>query len=236
MHLLEVKSLRVLYGKALALNGLSLTLDEKEIVGVVGPNGAGKSTLLRAISSMIPVEGEILFKGDRIDRLPAHEIVRRGIIHCPERRQLFVEFTVAENLEMGAFLVKDKKKIQADLEYVYDLFPVLRERRNQLAGTLSGGEQQMVAIGRSLMSSPRLLLLDEPSVGLSPLVKNILIEGIKAIWKSGLTVLVVEQDASLTLDLVERVYILEHGKVGLEGKSQDLMNNDEVKRVYFQLG
>jgi branched-chain amino acid transport system ATP-binding protein len=236
LHLLEVKSLRVLYGKALALNGLSLTLDEKEIVGVVGPNGAGKSTLLRAISSMIPVEGEILFKGDRIDRLPAHEIVRRGIIHCPERRQLFVEFTVAENLEMGAFLVKDKKKIQTDLEYVYDLFPVLRERRNQLAGTLSGGEQQMVAIGRSLMSSPRLLLLDEPSVGLSPLVKNILIEGIRAIWKSGLTVLVVEQDASLTLDLVERVYILEHGKVGLEGKSQDLMNNDEVKRVYFQLG
>jgi branched-chain amino acid transport system ATP-binding protein len=236
LHLLEVKSLRVFYGKALALNGLNLTLDEKEMVGVVGPNGAGKSTLLRAVSAMVPVEGEILFKGDRIDRLPPHEIIRRGIIHCPERRQLFVEFTVAENLEMGAFLVKDKKKIQTDLEYVYDLFPVLRERRNQLAGTLSGGEQQMVAIGRSLMSSPRLLLLDEPSVGLSPMVKNILIEGIKAIWKSGLTVLIVEQDASLTLGLVERVYILEHGKVGLEGKSRDLMNNEEVKRVYFQLG
>lgn len=236
MHLLEVKELRVFYGKALALNGLNLTLDEKEMVGVVGPNGAGKSTLLRAISAMVPVEGEILFKGDRIDRFPAHEIVRKGIIHCPERRQLFVEFTVAENLEMGAFLAKDKKKIQADLEYVYNLFPVLRERRHQLAGTLSGGEQQMVAIGRSLMSSPRLLLLDEPSVGLSPKVKNILIEGIKAIWKSGLTVLIVEQDASLTLDMVERVYILEHGKVGLEGKSRDLMNNEEVKRVYFQLG
>jgi branched-chain amino acid transport system ATP-binding protein len=236
LHLLEVKSLRVFYGKALALNGLDLILDEKEMVGVVGPNGAGKSTLLRAISAMVPVEGEVLFKGDRIDRLPPHEIVRKGIIHCPERRQLFVEFTVAENLEMGAFLVKDKNKIQGDLDYVYNLFPVLRERRNQLAGTLSGGEQQMVAIGRSLMSSPRLLLLDEPSVGLSPMVKNILIEGIKAIWKSGLTVLIVEQDASLTLDLVERVYILEHGKVGLEGKSQDLMNNEEVKRVYFQLG
>lgn len=236
MHLLEVKSLRVYYGKALALDGLSLSLEEKEMVGVVGPNGAGKSTLLRAISAMVPVEGEVLFKGERVDRLPPHEIVRRGIIHCPERRQLFVEFTVTENLEMGAFLSKDKKKIQADLEYVYDLFPVLRERRNQLAGTLSGGEQQMVAIGRSLMSSPRLLMLDEPSVGLSPLVKNILIEGIKAIWKSGLTVLIVEQDASLTLDLVERVYILEHGKVGLEGQSRDLMNNEEVKRVYFQLG
>lgn len=236
MHLLEIKSLRVLYGKAMALNGLSLSLDEKEIVGVVGPNGAGKTTLLRAISALVPVEGEILFQGDRIDRHPPHEIVRKGIIHCPERRQLFFDFTVTENLEMGAFLSKDKEKIRADLENVFSLFPVLRERKRQLAGTLSGGEQQMVAIGRSLMSSPRLLLLDEPSVGLSPLVKNLLVEGIKTIWKRGLTVLIVEQDASLTLDLVERVYILEHGKVGLEGKSRDLLNNDEVRRVYFQLG
>jgi branched-chain amino acid transport system ATP-binding protein len=236
LHLLDIKSLRVFYGKALALNGLSMHLDEKEIVGVVGPNGAGKSTLLRAVSAMVPVEGEILFQGERIDHHPSHEIVGKGIIHCPERRQLFVDFTVAENLEMGAFLRKDKEKIQADREYVYGLFPVLEERRNQLAGTLSGGEQQMVAIGRSLMSRPRLLMLDEPSVGLSPMAKNILVEGIKTIWQSGLTVLIVEQDASLTLDLVERVYILEHGKVGLEGKSRDLMNNDEVKRVYFQLG
>lgn len=236
MHLLEINSLRVLYGKAMALNGLSLSLDEKEIVGVVGPNGAGKTTLLRAISALVPVEGEIFFQGDRIDRHPPHEIVRKGIIHCPERRQLFFDFTVTENLEMGAFLRKDKEKIRADLENVFSLFPVLRERKRQLAGTLSGGEQQMVAIGRSLMSSPRLLLLDEPSVGLSPLVKNLLVEGIKTIWKRGLTVLIVEQDASLTLDLVERVYILEHGKVGLEGKSRDLLNNDEVRRVYFQLG
>jgi branched-chain amino acid transport system ATP-binding protein len=147
-----------------------------------------------------------------------------------------VEFTVAENLEMGAFLCKDKEKIEADLKYVYRLFPVLEERKSQLAGTLSGGEQQMLAIGRSLMSSPRLLMLDEPSMGLSPLVKNLIVEGIKTIWKSGLTVLIVEQDASLALNLVERVYILEHGKVGLEGKSRDLMNNEEVKRVYFQLG
>ena len=236
VHLLEVKSLRVLYGKAMALNGLSLSLDEKEIVGVVGPNGAGKTTLLRAISALVSVEGEILFEGDRIDRHPPHEIVRKGIIHCPERRQLFFDFTVTENLEMGAFLRKDKEKIRADLENVFSLFPVLRERKRQLAGTLSGGEQQMVAIGRSLMSSPRLLLLDEPSVGLSPLVKNLLVEGIKTIWRRGLTVLIVEQDASLTLDLVERVYILEHGRVGLEGNSRDLLNNDEVRRVYFQLG
>ncbi len=236
MNLLEVKSIRVLYGKAIALNGLTLSLDEKEMVGVVGPNGAGKTTLLRAISAMVPAEGEILFQGDRIDHHPPHEIVRKGIIHCPERRQLFVEFTVAENLEMGAFLCKDKEKIEADLKYVYRLFPVLEERKSQLAGTLSGGEQQMLAIGRSLMSNPRLLMLDEPSMGLSPLVKNLLVEGIKTIWKSGLTVLIVEQDASLALNLVERVYILEHGKVGLEGKSRDLMNNEEVKRVYFQLG
>jgi branched-chain amino acid transport system ATP-binding protein len=236
LHLLEVKAIKVLYGKAIALNGLTLSIDEKEMVGVVGPNGAGKSTLLRAISALIPAEGEILFHGDRIDHHPPHEIVRKGIIHCPERRQLFVDFTVAENLEMGYFLRKDKGKIQEDLAHVYRLFPVLEERKNQLSGTLSGGEQQMLAIGRALMSGPKLLMLDEPSMGLSPLIKNLLVEGIKSIWKSGLTVLIVEQDASLTLNLVERVYILEHGKVGLEGKSRDLMNNEEVKRVYFQLG
>lgn len=235
MHLLEVKSIRVLYGKAIAVNGLTLNLDEKEMVGVVGPNGAGKSTLLRAISAVRPCEGEIYFEGERIDHLPPHEIVRKGIIHCPERRQLFSELTVTENLEMGAFLRRDKEEIRKDYKYVYSLFPILEERKNQLAGTLSGGEQQMLAIGRSLMSHPRILMLDEPSIGLSPMVKNILVEGIKAIWKSGLTVLVVEQDATLTLPLVERVYVLEHGKVCMEGKSQDLMNDEEIKRIYFQI-
>ncbi len=236
MHLLEVKAMKVLYGKAIALNGLTLQVDEKEMVGVVGPNGAGKSTLLRAISALVPAEGEISFNGERIDHHPPHEIVRRGIIHCPERRQLFVEFTVGENLEMGAFLRSDRGKIKDDQEYVYRLFPVLQERKNQLAGTLSGGEQQMLAIGRALMSGPRLLMLDEPSMGLSPLAKTMLVDGIKNIWQTGLTMLIVEQDASLTLNLTERVYILEHGKVGLEGKSSELMNNEEVKRVYFQLG
>ena len=236
MHLLEVKTIKVFYGKAIALNGLSLNIDEKELVGVVGPNGAGKSTLLRAISAMVPVEGQILFREERIDRHPPHEIVRKGIIHCPERRQLFVDFTVVENLEMGSFLNKDRGKVKEDLNYVYGLFPVLQERKNQLAGTLSGGEQQMLAIGRALMSSPKLLMLDEPSMGLSPLMKSVLIEGVKSIWKNGLTLLIVEQDASLALDLTERVYILEHGRVGLEGKSKDLKNNEEVKRVYFQLG
>ena len=203
---------------------------------MVGPNGAGKSTLLRAISALIPREGEIAFMGERIDQHPAHEIVLKGIIHCPERRQLFADFTVAENLEMGAFLRKDKQKIREDLRSVYRLFPVLEERKKQLSATLSGGEQQMLAIGRSMMSSPKLLMLDEPSIGLSPLIKKSLIEGIRSIWKSGIAVLIVEQDASLALDLAERVYIIEHGKIGLEGKSKDLINNEEVRRVYFQLG
>jgi branched-chain amino acid transport system ATP-binding protein len=202
----------------------------------VGPNGAGKTTLLRAISGVVPVEGEILYEGNRLDNLTPHEIVGRGIIHCPERRQIFVEFTVEENLEMGAFLRNDKQGIRDDFEQVYNLFPVLSERRGQVAGTLSGGEQQMLAIGRSLMSKPKLLMMDEPSIGLSPLVKNQLVDSIIDIWKSGITVLVVEQDASLTLDLTQRVYIMEHGKVGLEGRSDELKDNEDVKRVYFQLG
>ena len=236
MALLEVKDIRVFYGKAVALNGLSISLGANELVGVVGPNGAGKSTLLRAISGVIPVEGEILYEGIRLDHLAPHEIIGKGIIHCPERRQIFVEFTVAENLEMGAFLRNDKEGIKKDFDYVYSLFPVLSERRKQIAGTLSGGEQQMLAIGRSLMSKPKLLMMDEPSIGLSPLVKDQLAESILHIWKSGITLLVVEQDASLTLELTQRVYILEHGKIGLEGKSDELMDNEEVKRVYFQLG
>jgi branched-chain amino acid transport system ATP-binding protein len=236
LYLLEVNDIRVLYGKAIALNGLSIKLKPGELVGVIGPNGAGKTTLLRAISAVIPVDGEILFNGARIDQREPSEIVSMGIIHCPERRQLFTEFTVTENLDMGAFLRKDKAQIRQDLEHVYSLFPVLGERRNQEAGTLSGGEQQMLAIGRSLMSKPKLLMMDEPSMGLSPLVKTYLVESIKDIWKSGITVLLVEQDANLTMELTQRVYILEHGKVGLEGESKQLMKDEEVKRVYFQLG
>lgn len=236
MELLEVKDIRVLYGKAIALHGLSISLKREELVGVVGPNGAGKTTLLRAVSAVVPVQGEIYFDGMRIDTLKPHEIIQKGIIHCPERRQLFTEFTVAENLEMGAFLRKDKEQIEKDLEHVYGLFFVLDKRREQVAGTLSGGEQQMLAIGRSLMSKPKLLMMDEPSMGLSPLVKKLLVDSIVDIWKSGMTVLLVEQDASLTLDLTQRVYILEHGKVGLHGPSKELMDNEEVKRVYFQLG
>lgn len=236
MYLLEVKELKVFYQKAIALNGLSIRLNPKDLVGVVGPNGAGKTTLMRAISGVIPVEGEILFNGKRIDNEKSHHIIRMGIVHCPERRQLFVDFTVRENLEMGAFLRVDKEEIKRDLRYVYGLFPILEKRDKQISGTLSGGEQQMLAIGRSLMSKPKLLLMDEPSLGLSPLVKNHLADSILDIWKSGLTVLLSEQDASLTLGLTERVYIVEHGKTVLEGKSEELRNNDEIKRAYFQLG
>jgi branched-chain amino acid transport system ATP-binding protein len=158
------------------------------------------------------------------------------VVHVPEGRGIFANLSVLENLELGAWRRSDRAGIRSDLERVFLLFPRLKERIRQSGGTLSGGEQQMLAIGRALMSGPKLLMLDEPSMGLSPLMKSVLVEGIKKIWKSGLTVLIVEQDASLTLNLVERVYILEHGKVGLEGKSRDLMNNEEVKRVYFQLG
>ena len=235
MYQLEVKDIRVFYGKAVALNGLTINLKSRELVWVLGPNGAGKSTFLKAISGVVPLEGEILFNGERIDHHPPQEIVRKGIIHCPERRQLFTEFTVAENLEMGAFLRKDKEGIVKDLQYVYDMFPVLEERKNQISGTLSGGEQQMLAVGRSIMSKPRLLMMDEPSMGLSPIVKSYLVDSIRDIWKSGLTVLLVEQDASLTLDLVGRVYILEHGRVSLEGESWELLDNEEVKKAYFQL-
>ncbi len=234
--MLEVKDIRVLYGKAIALNGLSMNLNSEELVGVVGPNGAGKTTLLRAISAVVPVQGEITFNGEPIHKRKPHEIVRMGIIHCPERRQLFTEFTVLENLEMGSFLRNDRDRIQGDMAHVFNLFPVLEKRQKQVSGTLSGGEQQMLAIGRSLMSKPKLLMMDEPSMGLSPLVKNDLADRIVDIWKSGMTVLVVEQDASLTLGLTQRVYILEHGRIGLEGDSHALMDNEEVKRVYFQLG
>jgi branched-chain amino acid transport system ATP-binding protein len=237
MDMLQARDVRVLYGKAIALRGLSMSVKPGEFVGVIGPNGAGKSTLLKAISGMVPISGgEILFDGKRTDSRQPHEIVGMGIIQCPERRQIFIDFNISDNLEMGAFLRKDKDGIRSDLDYVYSLFPVLRERRKQLGGTLSGGEQQMLAIGRSIMSRPRLLMLDEPSIGLAPVMKKTLIEAISKIWESGITVLIVEQDASLTLDVAQRVYVLEHGKVGLEGTSEELSNNEEVRRCYFQLG
>jgi len=231
-----VRDIRVYYAKAVAVDGISLSVKSSELVGVVGPNGAGKTTLLRAISGVVDVEGVILFNQESIVQCQPNEIVRLGIIHCPERRQLFTEFTVSENLEMGAFLRKDKEGIRRDLDYVYRIFPILKAREKQVSGTLSGGEQQMLAIGRSIMSKPKLLMMDEPFIGLSPVSRKFLVDSIKEIWKSGITVLLVEQDASIAIDIVSRIYIIERGKVRLEESSRELMENERIKEAYFQFG
>jgi branched-chain amino acid transport system ATP-binding protein len=231
--LLQLENVHTGYGPIEVLKGIDLTVNAGEIVTVLGANGAGKSTLLMTISGVLPCRrGTITFAGTAIQNRPAEEIVGHGLSQAPEGRLIFPRLTVRENLEMGAFQSKEP----ADLARAYRLFPILKERQAQPGGTLSGGEQQMLAIGRSIMSSPKLLMLDEPTMGLAPMMKGALVEGIRNIWRSGLTILFVEQDAILTLNLTERVYILDHGKVGLEGKSQELINNEEVKRVYFQLG
>jgi branched-chain amino acid transport system ATP-binding protein len=235
LALLDVKGLRVLYGKAIAVDGVDLSLERNEIVAVVGPNGGGKSTLLRAVSGVVPWRGAIAFDGASLEGRRPDEIVARGVVHCPERRQLFGDFTVLDNLRLGAYLRRDAAAVNGDLDRVFTLFPRLAERRKQPAKTLSGGEQQMVAIGRSLMSAPKLLLLDEPSLGLAPVVKDTLIASIRQIWRDGVAVLLVEQDVSLALELAQRAYILEHGQIVLAGPSAELAANDNIRRVYFQL-
>ena len=233
MYMLEVKDVSVFYGKAIALNGLSMDLKPKELVGVVGPNGAGKSTLLRAISAVVPMDGQILFNGERIDQRQPHEVVRMGIIHCPERRQIFMEFTMAENLEMGAFLRKDKDGIKKDLEYVYNLFPKLKQRKKQISGTLSGGEQQLLAMGRGLMAKPKLIMLDEPSLGLAPLYVKEVFEIIQRINKEGVSVLLVEQNVRSSLKLADRGYVLESGKITMSGTGKELLENENIKKAYL---
>jgi branched-chain amino acid transport system ATP-binding protein len=230
----EIQDLRVAYGKAKILEGISMEVEPRELVSVIGPNGAGKTTLLRAISRVAESQGSISFEGTRVDHLSPVEVVKRGIIHCPERRRLFPDLSVQNNLEMGAFLRhKDKEGIERDMQRMFTLFPILRERRTQDARTLSGGEQQMLAIARSLMSKPKLLLLDEPSMGLAILVKRFLAETIKGIQENGVTVLLVEQDADLAFSVADRVYVLEHGKVALQGLPENLMKNPHVKEIYL---
>ncbi len=237
MSLFEVRDLWVSYGKALILEGLSLEVEEKELVALIGPNGAGKTTLLRAISRVAEPRGSIFFKGQRVDHLSPVEVVKRGIIHCPERRRLFPDLSVEDNLRMGAYLrSKDKDGVQRDLELMFNLFPILRERRTQDAGTLSGGEQQMLAIARSLMSQPKFLMLDEPSLGLAVLVKKLITDTIKDIRKRGMTILLVEQDAVLAFDMADRVYVLELGKIALQGLPQELMENPYIKEIYLGIG
>jgi branched-chain amino acid transport system ATP-binding protein len=232
--LLEVKNITVHYGKSVALDDVSLEVAEGAVVSIIGANGAGKSTILKAISGLVPLtSGEIWFLGQRIDGTPTTDIVKLGIVHIPEGRHLFPYLTVLSNLKLGASLRKDKEGINKDLEGVFERFPRLKERRNQQAGTLSGGEQQMLAIGRGLMAKPRLLLMDEPSLGLAPIVIEELGEVIKDINQGGVSVLLVEQNVSLALGIANRGYALQTGRVVLEGDIEEFRSAEAVKRAYL---
>ena len=232
--MLKIDNIDVYYGAIHALKGISLEVNEGEIVTLIGANGAGKSTTLRTISGLLkPKTGSIAFLGQSIAGVRAHEIVKKGISQVPEGRRVFAEMTVMENLDLGAFVRKDKAGIQQDLKHVFELFPRLEERKNQSAGTLSGGEQQMLAMGRALMSRPKLLLLDEPSMGLAPLLIKEIFNIIVDINKSGTTVLLVEQNANMALSIANRAYVLETGRITLSGKAQDLAASEDVRKAYL---
>jgi len=234
--LLEVKNLSAFYGNIEALRAIDLWARAGRITTIIGANGAGKTTLLRAISGLIPTRyGEIRYVGQDITNLEPHRIVKMGISHVPEGRQVFATMSVEENLELGAYLRSRslRKEIRSDLSFVYDVFPVLGERKGQSAGTLSGGEQQMLAIGRALMSKPRMLLLDEPSMGLAPLVIRDIFSCLRRLHEEGLTILLVEQDAKIALSVSDYGYVMRAGKVRLEGDSQDLMRSEEIKGIYL---
>jgi branched-chain amino acid transport system ATP-binding protein len=232
--LLELKNVHSFYGNIHALKGISLTVDKGEIVTLIGSNGAGKSTTLRTISGILqPREGEIRLEGQRIDRVPAHKVVERGVLQSPEGRRIFPRLTVRENLEMGAFTRNDKVAIEEDLERVFGLFPRLRERTAQKGGTLSGGEQQMLAIGRALMGRPRVLLLDEPSMGLAPVLVEQIFNIIKDINAQGTTILLVEQNALMALGVAHRGYVLQTGQIVLADTAQRLSENEMVQKAYL---
>jgi branched-chain amino acid transport system ATP-binding protein len=232
--LLSVNNLEICYGVISALQGVSLQIDAGEIVTLIGANGAGKTTLLRAISGLLsPREGSIVFNGEAIDRLAPHEIVRRGISHVPEGRQIFANLTVRENLELGGFQVRSRDELRARADRCYSLFPVLAERREQRGGTLSGGEQQMLAIGRALMAQPKLLLLDEPSLGLAPLVVRKIFQIIREINSTGTTVFLVEQNAHMALTIAHRAYVLQTGQVIKSDVAAKLLEDPDVKKAYL---
>lgn len=234
MALLEVKNLEVNYGVIKALKGISFEVNEGEIISLIGANGAGKTTTLQTVSGILPVAGgSICFDGTDITKVPAHKIVKMGISQVPEGRRVFSQLSVLENLKMGAFIRNDKSAIEEDLQNIYKRFPRLEERKNQLAGTLSGGEQQMLAMGRALMSRPKIVLLDEPSMGLSPLLVSEIFDIIKDINESGTTVLLVEQNAKKALSISDRAYVLETGNVALSGKASELINDDTIKKAYL---
>jgi branched-chain amino acid transport system ATP-binding protein len=232
--MLEVKNIQVAYGKIIAVKDISVTVNEGEIVTLIGSNGAGKSTTLRTISGLIkPKSGEITFNGKRIDGMPGHDIVSLGICHSPEGRRIFPRMTVKENLELGAFLRNNKAEVAADMERVLDLFPRLKERIKQTAGTMSGGEQQMLAVSRALMGDPKLLLLDEPSMGLAPVLVELIFDTIVKIRKQGITILLIEQNATAALEVADRAYVLESGKVKMSGSAKELSSDDKVTKAYL---
>jgi branched-chain amino acid transport system ATP-binding protein len=232
--MLKVDNIDVFYGNIQALKGVSLEINEGEIVTLIGANGAGKSTLLKTISGLLkPKNGDILYEGQSIAGKAAQTIVKQGISHVPEGRRIFANLTVEENLELGAYLRKDKHGIREDIEKVYQQFPRLHERRKQLAGTLSGGEQQMLAIGRALMARPRLLLLDEPSMGLAPLLVKSIFRIIEEINSNGTTILLVEQNANMALSIADRAYVIESGRVVLSGSAEELTASEQVKMAYL---
>lgn len=234
MAMLEIHDIEVFYGMIQAIKGVSFQVNEGEVIALIGANGAGKTTILHSITGLIaPKKGRIVFEGQDITTTPAHKIVSMGMAHVPEGRRVFAQLTVLENLKMGAFTRKDKDEIEESLIRVYKRFPRLEERKNQMAGTLSGGEQQMLAMGRALMSRPRIILMDEPSMGLSPIFVNEIFDIIREVSEGGTTVLLVEQNAKKALSIADRAYVLETGRIVLDGKAQDLLNDDSVKKAYL---
>ena len=234
MAMLEIKDIEVYYGMIQAIKGISFEVNEGEVIALIGANGAGKTTTLHTITGLLsPKKGSVIFEGKDITKVPAHKIVSLGIAHVPEGRRVFAELTVYENLKMGAYTRKDKDEIEKTLEMVYKRFPRLEERKNQLAGTLSGGEQQMLAMGRALMSHPKIIVMDEPSMGLSPILVNEIFDIIQEVSKGGTTVLLVEKNEKKALSIADRAYVLETGRIVLEGDAKVLMNDDSIKKAYL---
>ena len=234
MAMLEIKNLEVYYGMIQAIKGISFEVNEGEVIALIGANGAGKTTTLHAVTGLIPAKaGEIIFDGKNVAKIPGHKIVSMGVAHVPEGRRVFAELSVYQNLKMGAYTRKDKDEIAGNLEMVYKRFPRLKERKNQMAGTLSGGEQQMLAMGRALMSQPKIILMDEPSMGLSPIFVNEIFDIIREVSAAGTTVLLVEQNAKKALSIADRAYVLETGRITLQGDAKELMNDESVKKAYL---
>ena len=234
MAMLEIKDLEVYYGVIQAIKGISFEVNQGEVIALIGANGAGKTTTLHTITGLIsPKKGSVVFEGKDITKVPAHKIVSMGMAHVPEGRRVFAELSVYENLKMGAYTRSDKNEIEESLKNVYKRFPRLEERKNQMAGTLSGGEQQMLAMGRALMSRPKIILMDEPSMGLSPILVNEIFDIIRSVSESGTTVLLVEQNAKKALAIADRAYVLETGRITMSGNAKDLLEDDSIKKAYL---